>query len=103
MPNIQARTTLTLAFNAGATPQAASVMWPGGPGTFSAEASWGGGSATLQTQTANGTWVAVGPDTTLTANGIAGFILPKGAELRVLIVTSTVVYAYVTPFTDMGY
>ena len=99
MPNIQARTIITLASNAGATPQATGAVWPGGPGTFSAEATWGGGTCTLQTQTGTGTWVAVGPDTTFTANGIAGFLLPKGAVIRALTVTATAVYAYAVPLS----
>lgn len=95
MPDLQIRTIITLANNESATTGA--VSWEGGAGTFSAEATWGGGSVSLQTQTGNGTWVAVGTDTTMTANGIAGFILPRGALIRVAIVTATAVYAYVVP------
>ena len=95
MADIQARTIITLASNASATQTG--VLWTGGPGTFSAEATWGGGTVTLQTLSGNGTWIAVGSDTTLTANGIAGFILPKGAQIRALIATATAVYAFAVP------
>lgn len=71
--------------------------WPGGPGRLSVEASWGGGTVTLKTMTSNGTWIAVGPDTTLVANGVAGFILPKGAQIQAAIATATAVFAYADP------
>lgn len=95
MPDIQAHTILTLANGVSAT--GPSYMWGGGPGTFSVEATFGGGTVTLQVQTGNGTWVAVGADTTFIANGIAGFLLPKGAMIRALIATATAVYAYAVP------
>lgn len=95
MPDIQPHTIITLANGVSAT--GPSVSWSGGAGTFSAEATWGGGTVTLQVQSGNGTWIAVGSDTTMTANAIAGFILPKGAVIRALIATATVVFAYVTP------
>ncbi len=88
--------TLVLCENASATPSG-DVVWPGGPGFFSAEATWGGGTVSLQTMSPNGTWIAVGSDTTMTANGVAGFILPNGARIRVAITTATVVYSYVNP------
>ena len=73
---------------------ATSYDWQGGQGMFTAEATWGGGSVRLQVQTLNGTWVDVGSDTTMTANGAAGFSLPAG-KIRALVATSTAVYAYV--------
>ena len=94
MPDIQQRITIPLALGVSAT--GPSISWPGGPGVVSAEATWGGGTVTLQTQTPLGTWVAVGVDTTFTANAVAGFILPKGASLRALIATATAVFVYVT-------
>ena len=97
MADIQARTIITLAFNAASTTPGTNTTWVGGPGTFSAEGTFGGGTVTLQTLTGNGTWMAVGSDTTLTAAGIAGFILPKGAQIRALIATATAVYAYAVP------
>ena len=87
-------TSYTLAANASATSN--EFIWQGGPGAFTAEATFGGGTITLQYQTGNGTWISVGPDTTLTANGGAGFILPLGTPIRVSIATATAVYAYVT-------
>ena len=95
MPDIQDHTIIALAENASATGLA--ITWPGGAGTFSAEATWGGGSVTLQTQTGAGTWISVGADAVLVATGIVGFILPKGARLRASIATATAVYAYVVP------
>ena|ERR1035437_3494337 len=71
--------------------------WAGGPGRFSAEATFGGGSVTLQVLSGNGTWMAVGSDTTLTAAGAAGFLLPHGAMIRAAIATATAVYAYADP------
>ena len=87
----------TLAYQAAST--GPGVVWKGGPGTFSAEATWGGGTVTLQVQTGLNTWVAVGTDTTMIANGIAGFILPNGSVIRALIATATAVCAYVTPMS----
>ena len=95
MPDTQQHVVIHLAINASATGPA--VTWPGGPGTFSAEATWGGGTVTLQVRTQFGTWVAVGPDTTFSANGIAGFILPKGAQIQASIATATAVFAYAVP------
>ena len=97
MPVLNAPKQYVLASNASAT--GTGVKWPGGPGTFSAEATFGGGTITLQVQTATGTWIAVGSDTTLTAAGIAGFILPNGSNIRALIATATAVWAFATPMT----
>jgi hypothetical protein len=96
MPDIQDKTIIRLQESSAATGGNA-FTWPGGPGTFSAEATWGGGSVTLQTQSGNGTWIAVGADAQLLANGIVGFILPKGAKIRAAITTATAVYAYAVP------
>ena len=85
--------TFALAENASATPPGDTV-WPGGTGMFTGEATFGGGSITLQVLTPNGTWVAVGSDTTLTAAGAAGFILPNGARIRASIAIATAVFAY---------
>lgn len=99
MPDIQARTAVTLASNAASTNPGNVAMWGGGAGTFSAEATWGGGTVTFQVQSPNGTWIAVSADAQLSANGIIGFILPKGAMIRVLIATATAVYAYAVPLS----
>lgn len=88
-------TPIVLAQNAGATPQAPGITWLGGPGIITVEATFGGGTVTLQVLSGNNTWIAVGPDTTFTANGSAGFILPKNVQIRALTVTSTAVYAFV--------
>ena len=90
------RTRLTLALNASATQTG--VVWAGGPGMFTCEATWGGGTVTLQVLSGNNTWIAVGTDTTLTANGAAGFMLPRGCQIRALIATATAVFAFVAPF-----
>lgn len=71
------------------------VNWPGGPGMFTAEATFGGGSVKLQVRTQKGTFVDVGADTSLLAAGAAGFLLPP-CQIQVLITTATAVFAYVT-------
>ncbi len=85
--------TYVLAEAASAT-STTDTVWPGGLGMFTAEATFGGGSVSLQVMAPTGTWMAVGADTTLTAAGAAGFILPNGARIRVAITTATAVYAY---------
>lgn len=80
--------------NASATGQP--VIWPGGTGIFIAEASdWNGASVALQLKTPQGTWIDVGVDTTLSANGMGAFILPPG-EIRaeVFDATPTGLYAW---------
>lgn len=72
----------TLLSNASATGSA--VHWEGGDGFVTAEATWAGATATLQVQSQNGTWIAVGTDTTFTANGAAGFTLGE-CQIRVAI------------------
>jgi len=63
--------------NASATGSAA--QWGGGAGVFSACGTFSGATVTLQFLGPDGsTWVAVGSDTTLTANGGGGFVLPPG-------------------------
>ena len=91
MANDFSGTTYTLVSNGSVTgsPQ----WWPGGAGEFTAEATWGGGTVKLQTQTQNGTWIDVGPDVILTANGGGGFYLPP-SMIRASVATATVVYAY---------
>lgn len=96
MADLAPRTQIPLARGDSVT--AAGVIWQGGSGTFSAEATWAAGSVTLQVLSGNNTWIPVGLSTTFTANGIAGFTLPKGMQIRAAIVTATAVYAYVTPF-----
>jgi hypothetical protein len=83
--------TVTLAANA-TTGDGAALMWPGGKGSFQAEATWGGGSAKLQFISLNGTWIDY-PSGSLSANGAILFELPIG-QIRVVIATATACYAY---------
>ena len=52
--------------------------WPGGSGLLSAWGTWGGATVTLNFAAADGTMLAVGTATTLTANGLGAFSLPPG-------------------------
>jgi hypothetical protein len=83
-----------LAKNLSSVPTPTLVTWPGGAGMFTTEATFGGGTIKLQVQTQNGTFEDVGPDTTMTVAGAAGFILPAGSIIRCLITTATAVFAY---------
>ena len=88
-----ARLALSLNSVAGTLP--GDTMWPGGRGSLSVEATWGGGNVVFQRKSINGTWIAVDATLgTLTQNGIVNFELPP-CELRVVITTATAVYAYV--------
>lgn len=83
----------TLASNASATGDP--ILWPGGKGSFFAQATWGGGSVKLQYMGPNGTdYEDVGSDTSLTADGGGNFELPK-CYIRAAITTATAVYATV--------
>lgn len=88
---------LVLASNAGPGNGNGAFTWLGGKGMFTAEATFGGGSVTLQTQTANGTWITAmtpfGTAVTLTAAGMSYFELAPG-QIRISITTSTAVFAY---------
>lgn len=92
---------IILASNASATGSA--MTWPGGPGTFTATATFGGGTVKLQfLGPDNSTWVDAdaGQTTTpctLTANGGGDFELPPGQQIRVNIATATAVYASAAP------
>lgn len=81
----------TLASNAGAG-NGTAVQWPGGRGIFIAEATWSAGSAKLQFQSPNSTWIDY-TSGSLGANGGILFELPPG-QIRVVIATSTACYAY---------
>lgn len=83
-------TGIVLASNASATGDW--FQWPGGRGEFRVEATWGGGSVTLQCKGPNGTAQNVGADTTLGADGGGIFELGAG-EIRCHIATATGVYA----------
>jgi len=82
---------VALAANAGAG-NGSTCQWPGGQGAFIAEATWGGGSAKLQTISPQGTWLDV-TSVTLNANGLILFTIPAG-QIRVVIATSSAVYAW---------
>lgn len=69
--------------------------WQGGKGTFTAEATFGGGSVKLQFKTLNGTAVDV-DGLSLTAAGTKTFELPIG-EIRAVATTATAVYAFAHP------
>lgn len=85
---------VVLAENAGEG-EGAAMSWQGGKGCFTAEATWGGGSAKLQFKTLNGIWVDV-DGLSLSANGHKTFELPIG-EIRVVVETASAVYAYAHP------
>lgn len=87
---------LDLLSNASATGSA--LEWQGGKGTFMVEATFGGGTVKLQSQSPNGTWLDV-PSCSLTANGMANFELPRGV-LRANVATATAVFAYATRITQ---
>ena len=89
--------TATLASNAGAG-NGTAANWVGGRGIFIAEATWGGGSAKLQIQSPNGTWVDV-DGITLSANGTKQFVLPRGL-IRTVIATASAAYIYVSACPD---
>jgi hypothetical protein len=94
------KTAYTLLSNASATGNW--FPWPGGRGDFRAEATFGGGSVTLQCKGPNGTAIAVSTATTLTANGRGTFELGPG-EIRAAVATATAVYAQVLRIADSGY
>jgi hypothetical protein len=81
--------SVQLASNAGAGNTTAK-QWFGGKGCLIGSATWGGGSAKLQTQAANGTWVDI-PSTTLSADGTLNVDLPRGT-IRAVIATASAVY-----------
>lgn len=75
------------------------VKWVGGMGMCSVHATFGGGTVTLQYMDPKSpaTWIAVGTDTTFSADGGGGFVLPAGTLIRVSIATATAVDAWVAP------
>jgi hypothetical protein len=82
---------VVLASNAAAGTGSA-YQWLGGKGSFIAEATWGGGSAKLQFQSPNGTWIDY-PSGSLSANGIINFELPAG-QIRTVTATGSAFYVY---------
>lgn len=69
----------------------AAKTWRGGRCMLIAEATWGGGSFKLQTQTSLGTWVDVA-SSTLSANGTLNLELPPG-QYRGVGATGSAFYA----------
>lgn len=89
---------ITLASNASAT--SAGVQWEGGKGSFIVHATFGGGTVKLEYLSADGaTWVAMGTDTTVTADGGGNFEIGR-CQIRCNIATATAVYAIVSPIND---
>ena len=84
--------SLTLLQNASATGSA--FAWRGGSGTFSAVGTYNSGTVKLQfLGPDNTTWIDVGSDTTLTANGGGNFELPP-AQIRAAVTGSpSAIYA----------
>lgn len=72
-----------------------SISWSGGYCALSVEGTFGGTTATLQAQSANGTWIDVGDATTMTANGWGGAFLPP-CNIRVSLSggSPSAMYAY---------
>jgi hypothetical protein len=94
------KTAYTLLSNASATGNW--FPWPGGKGDFRVEATFGGGSVSLECKGPNGTAIAVGSTTTLTANGRGVFEAAAG-EIRAAVATATAVYASVNRIPEAGY
>lgn len=68
-----------------ATATGAAVQWDGGIGAFSAAGTFSGATITLQWLGPDGTtYLTVGADTTLTAAGAGGFVLPP-CKIRALV------------------
>lgn len=80
----------------------ATFIWPGGIGSFDARATtWGGGSAKLQKRLPDEqTWVDMGTETSLTADG-GGQFETGPCIARVLITTATGVTASVKGSTPI--
>lgn len=74
---------IQLLFNTAAT--GPEVGWGGGPGMFSVAGTFGGATVTLQFLGPDGvTWIACGPDTTLTAAG-GGIFNLSNKKVRALV------------------
>ena len=62
------------------------VQTEGGTMTFAAWGTWDGATVTLQYSPDGGTtWIPVGSDTTLTANGAANFRVAAGMQIRCVV------------------
>lgn len=84
--------TQKLDFLSNGSATSSALPWRGGKGTFLCKAT-GYGTVKLQVLGPDGsTWIDVGTDTTLTADGGGNFELPP-CSLRVNVATATAVYA----------
>lgn len=88
-------TLLNQALLTNASATGSSVAWSGGYCALSIEGTFGGTSAALEAQTANGAWIAVGAATTMTTNGWGGAFLPP-CNIRVSLTggSPSAMYAY---------
>ena len=88
-------TTLNQVLLSNAAATGAAIDWAGGFCAFSVEGTFSGATAALEAQTANGTWIAVGAETTKTANGWGGAFLPP-CKIRCNLTggTPSAIYAY---------
>lgn len=87
-------TVLNQALLTNASSVGAAVAWAGGYCAVSCEGTFSGATATLEAQTANGTWATVGTNVTFTANGWGGAFLPP-CNIRMNISGSpSAMYAY---------
>lgn len=66
------------------------ITWRGGMGTYAAYGTWGGGTLKLEASFDNGsTYISLGTDGELTADGAANFEVPGGVYLRATLSSST--------------
>jgi len=71
-----------------ATGNSTAYNWPGGIGQFIAEGTWGGATCKMQMSPDDGTtWIDVGSDVTLTADGIGNFEL-GACDIRASLTTA---------------
>ena len=85
-----ANSSLTKVFDGVTTNSSSdSVDWPGGVGQMVVEGTWGGGTVKLQMSPDDGTtWVAIGGDASITADGVVNFDL-NACDLRLNLSGST--------------
>lgn len=63
-----------------------SFPWSVGRGQFTTQGTWDGATVTFQRSRDGGTtWLPVGDDTTMTANGIANFEISSDSDIRAVI------------------
>jgi len=87
-------TSVTLTLLTNATASGDPVDWPGGAGEFAVEASaWNGASVALSKKGPNGTYISLGADVTLTANGFGAFYCGAGLLKAVVTGSPTGMYA----------